>query len=339
MEYLSNEIFYEIFEYLDACDIFNGFSNLNNRFQILLNHPSLRLKMNIQFKTISQFQDHCLKYILPNQHRIISLHLTDLYYINPFLQLCYLNSSFNRLESLVFVNIKPGEFILLLPNLTQLPNLSSLTVYHGNDWEISNDFYHLIFCLPYLKYNKLSSNASSYHLPSSSYINKQISPIEYLVIDHPCDLNHLIAILSCTPQLRYLTCKRMVAMEKKIKTKNLMTLSNLTHLFFYQCQVPFDDLEIFIEKISTQLRVLYIHTSSDNSYLDGSRWERLIIQYLPFLRTFNFEYSEFISTRQNTLVSRFASPFWTDRHWVLDIKVDMYQESTTKMTYSIHSHK
>ncbi len=38
---LSNECFYEIFDYLDGCQIYEAFSNLNYRFQQLLNSSSL----------------------------------------------------------------------------------------------------------------------------------------------------------------------------------------------------------------------------------------------------------------------------------------------------------
>ncbi len=160
-----------------------------------------------------------------------------------------------------------------------------------------------------------------------------------MIIDHPYDLNQLIGILSCTPELRYLICKRTIVIDGKIKSKNLPILSNLTHLFFYQCQLKFQDLEIFIEKISSQLRVLCINTSSDSSYLDADRWEQLISEYLPFLRTFNFEYRYFIRTPRDVFVNKFTSPFWIDRRWILELKVDIYQESMTKITYSIHPQK
>jgi hypothetical protein len=160
-----------------------------------------------------------------------------------------------------------------------------------------------------------------------------------LIIDHPCDLNQLIAMLSCTPHLRHLTCKRTIALDKQIKSKNLIRLSNLTHIFFHECRLEFRDLEKFIEKISSQLRVLHINTSLDISYLDADRWEAIISQHLPFLRTFNFEYRDFNPTSNNMSVSKFTSAFWIDRRWIFELKVDMYQESITKMTYSIHSSK
>jgi hypothetical protein len=45
IENLSNEFFYEIFDYLDGCDIYEGFSNLNSRFQRLFNSSSLLFKI------------------------------------------------------------------------------------------------------------------------------------------------------------------------------------------------------------------------------------------------------------------------------------------------------
>ena len=47
LESLSNEIFYEIFEYLDGCDLIQAFSQLNQRFEDLIQHPSLPLISNL----------------------------------------------------------------------------------------------------------------------------------------------------------------------------------------------------------------------------------------------------------------------------------------------------
>jgi hypothetical protein len=45
IENLSNELFYEIFNYLYAWDIYNAFSNLNYRFQQLLDNSSILYKI------------------------------------------------------------------------------------------------------------------------------------------------------------------------------------------------------------------------------------------------------------------------------------------------------
>ena len=51
IETLSNEVFLEIFDYLDGCDILNAFSNLNSRFQDLINSSKLLLKIRLCSKS------------------------------------------------------------------------------------------------------------------------------------------------------------------------------------------------------------------------------------------------------------------------------------------------
>ena len=66
----------------------------------------------------------------------------------------------------------------------------------------------MIFHLPVLKYNKLSllDTKQSNLIAPSLVVNIQFSTIEYLIIDHICNLNPLISILQYTPHLRCLQC-------------------------------------------------------------------------------------------------------------------------------------
>ena len=48
-EDFSNEFFYEIFDYLNGCEIYEAFSDLNTRFQQLLDDPSFRYKIHIDY--------------------------------------------------------------------------------------------------------------------------------------------------------------------------------------------------------------------------------------------------------------------------------------------------
>ncbi|CAF3460132.1 unnamed protein product, partial [Rotaria sp. Silwood2] len=47
IENFSNEFFYEIFDYLYGDDIYKAFSNLNDRFQQLLNSSAVLFKIYI----------------------------------------------------------------------------------------------------------------------------------------------------------------------------------------------------------------------------------------------------------------------------------------------------
>jgi hypothetical protein len=109
-----------------------------------------------------------------------------------------IDSSLNRLESLVIHRIEPAKLISFLIDLACLPRLFSLSIDTWNDFENLNDVYRLILALPILKYNKflLCGDDSSITLPMAN--NKQLSTIKYLVIDHSCTFNELASIVSYT---------------------------------------------------------------------------------------------------------------------------------------------
>jgi hypothetical protein len=47
IENFTNEFFYKVFDYLDGCDIYQAFANLNRRFEQLLNSSSVVFKINL----------------------------------------------------------------------------------------------------------------------------------------------------------------------------------------------------------------------------------------------------------------------------------------------------
>ena len=79
-EDLSNEIIYELFDYLDMCHIYQAFIDLNSRFKNLLMYSSLPLKINIKYLSKSNVQSYYTRFILANINRISFLYLW-----NPFL--------------------------------------------------------------------------------------------------------------------------------------------------------------------------------------------------------------------------------------------------------------
>ncbi|CAF4564186.1 unnamed protein product, partial [Rotaria magnacalcarata] len=72
LDNVSNELSYEIFGYLDGCQIYESFSNLNYRFYQLLNSSCLLLKM-IDYFTI---KDDCF---VNNWNEIISYNSKQIF--------------------------------------------------------------------------------------------------------------------------------------------------------------------------------------------------------------------------------------------------------------------
>jgi hypothetical protein len=100
IENLSNEFFYEIFEYLDGCEIFQAFSNLNCRFQQLINSSSVLLKINFDCSTTNELRMNIYKQLLnENKHQILSFRMKSLRQNSEFLSSFSIDSSFDRLES------------------------------------------------------------------------------------------------------------------------------------------------------------------------------------------------------------------------------------------------
>jgi hypothetical protein len=75
IEHFSNEIFYEIFDYLDGISIYEAFSNVNYYFEQLLNSSSLLLKMKLEYSTSN-------KIFMKNYEKILSLNKYQIFSIN-----------------------------------------------------------------------------------------------------------------------------------------------------------------------------------------------------------------------------------------------------------------
>jgi hypothetical protein len=147
MENLSNELFYEIFDYLDSCDIYQAFSNLNYRFQRLLNSSSLLFKTTFHRSAFEQkFIKNYKQIIRFNKNQILSIHFLSSTH-KKMISSLNIDSSFNRLESLVFHSIEPDILISLLPKLIPLPRFFSLTINTRNILKDLTGIYRFIFDL------------------------------------------------------------------------------------------------------------------------------------------------------------------------------------------------
>jgi hypothetical protein len=337
-EDLSNEIIYEIFEYLDAYDIYEGFRDLNRRFQNLLLTSTIPLKINHLFLSKSTFYRYFTHLITPNIHRIRSFRLSDPFISDLGSLLIQNTSKFTRLETLILDGIESIYLAILLHDLPSLPYLCSLTIaYNGSNSE-TDTIYPLIFQLPVLKYCKLSfkNGFGSNLMPT---FDNKYSPIEYLIMKGNCNLELLAAFLSYTPQLRHLSIDYPSADYRDQTELFPIVLNHLTHASLRLDCIQFYQFVPLVRKLFQNLQVLRISTSY-GLYLDAIQWERLIVSYMPCLRIFDLQYTDLVFNNTDSMIwcqdlmNGFTSPFWMERQWFFAHRHNWGRSSTRGILYS-----
>ncbi|CAF1137166.1 unnamed protein product [Rotaria sordida] len=349
LEHLSNEIFYEIFDYLDGCFVYSIFSNLNIRFKYLFNDSSLPLKLNLSWTSKSTFEYYYNYIIIPNLNRIISLHIPNPLAIKSILSLFSINNSFIRLESINFGRVNAAHITSLLTHLKKLPRLFSLSININNPKYDTHIIFQLIFLLPVLKYCKISSenDESMFSIPILARKNEQQeSSIEYLIINSICEFDQLIAILSYTPRLTHLSCHSLYIGNDQIQIPIIVTTTtNLRKLSIELDATPFHIFKTFVSKISFQLEVLRISAKYENSYLDAKQWQQLISCHMPHLRIFDFQFKsqlcddEMKSIEYDKLIEQFNNKFWYERKWFFTYQNCRGDYGPFKIFYSIRPYR
>ncbi|CAF4244355.1 unnamed protein product, partial [Didymodactylos carnosus] len=197
-----------------------------------------------------EIEHYCKDVIIQNEHRILSLYFEDEPVINDFLTHCIIDLSFDRLESIVLDEVSLDRLVILFFYLKSLPRLVSLTIYIENKWSCDDD----------------GKELDAFVVLAS---NERFSTIEYLNIDHKCIFNELFSILQHTPQLRHLIHKNLIKSNTNIDFQKLVALPNLIYLRIDNCEIGFDEFEIFITKLYAQLQILNIEQHLCDGCLDA----------------------------------------------------------------------
>jgi hypothetical protein len=126
-EDLSNDIIYEIFEFLDFFHIYQSFFDLNLTFRKLITCSNIPIKINISTISRENFQDYYTNIIIPYQHRITSLCITNKLIFDLDISPHHILSKFIRLETLILENINPEYLDNILNDIASLFKLSSFS--------------------------------------------------------------------------------------------------------------------------------------------------------------------------------------------------------------------
>lgn len=337
-EYLSNEILYEIFEYLDFYDISQAFLNLNARFEYLLLDPTLPINADCSRISKPNFNAYFTNTVIPNLYRVKSLHLSILSPVNSVLLSLDNFIELTRLETLVLNNI-PRLHLFDLRYLHALPRLTSLVIignHHLNDQEI---VYSRVFQLSALKYFKVSLDHRSRPASNTLFPSTNItSPIEHLVIENIIHIDLLYAILSYVPHLRRLMIRNIIGSDKR-NDPSLNTLAEFTHFTIGLCDLPFSDFQLLANNALRNLRILCISTNNNRTFLEANQWQDLILASMPNLEIFDLQCSYPNQQRSELMISAFRSSFWTDRQWFFALQYPTNLSSDPTVFYTTKPYK
>lgn len=282
-EDLPVELFYSIFDYFWAHELFYSFANLNEHFDEILIHSHIHIS--------SENQD--LIYFPSN---VLSLTL---------------NSSPISLEE--FVNLRSLTLIQCnLGDLHQFPqSLSRLCI---KNTELSPEHLEQIFLNSHLITVQLNLH---HKLTIPSTIFSSTSYIQYLTINY-ISLNDIIQLLGCTKHLKYLHVS-LFGVDQDFMG-NISPLSSLTRLTCLSLGIDFSILcSQFLSIYFPNLVNLSIFTSyvEDNFFINSL--ESLLMHNLPYTKKLNVSVQFLIHrtiTNENidSLTRRFRTAFWLKRN-------------------------
>ena len=333
LEDLANEILFEIFDYLDGCDILHAFSHLNNHFEQFLHHSSYLYRI-YRFSTREHtFQSYCRRYLLSHRYQILSLHLFDQVLINSFFQLSSPDLSFSRLQSLVLIAIKPSQLLVFLHQSTNYPRLIRLTIRLIGPTNNLDHLYGRIFQISTLKSLKFSIAMEEKQFILPTNFHSPISSLERFNLDHDCSIRQLDHLLSYTPHLQHLICRRLLDARSVLPNR----LENLRSISIKDWDVSFDHFEIFVKQLHcSKLEALsFVNRSNDLTYLDADLWQKLIDQSIPRLHRLNFQFvKRFPSEDFFPMIQRQIRQFWIEHRWIFQLEINFRE-----MIYSFHPYR
>lgn len=318
-ELLPNEIFLELFDYLDGTDLFQAFVGLNNRFNSLLYDHYRTFRFDFHSISKRSFHTICYQHLPRIADRVIALSLTNLTELLE--QMCLFFSCipsidvFTHLQSLSLINVNRYELVEII--LEQCRHLNHLTHLKCQFEDISDHYSHLqsiidhVWSLSKLVHCEMSFRSfvqMHLHLPNRSISLKRLSLENSFVDSH--QLNQLF---DCTPHLKDLW------------------ISLYEHNLEYQpiLHPSLTRLRIFVSESTDSSRILLLLQTMPNlqsltitlrCIIRGHQWEELISNSMPKLNEFRLGMIKKISWDQteleqmNKLIDSYRNPFWITVH-------------------------
>jgi len=210
LEDLSNEIFFEIFDYLHALDIFTAFNSLNKRILSIL--QSIPLRVIILNSHYSREIDFLSSHLTFHAHQVISLKSYDtIRDRSSIISLLFNRHHFINLQSCTFMSINPStELENVIKQVESLNRLVSFFIKQSNDDDINEkDKCDITRTILMHKSSSLRSAMLHYktydYLDISTYASNLIS-LDLLMSGSPLTVStySFLPILRVCHRIRYL---------------------------------------------------------------------------------------------------------------------------------------
>ena len=288
LEDLPTELFFSIFDYFWAHELFSSFGNLNTRIDEII--------VNSQLHISSENQN-----IIYTPCHVRSLKL---------------NTSPLSLEE--FTNLRSLTLNkCTLDNLRQFPSrLSHLCI---QDMDLAPSNIKFIFESSTLTNVQLNLHHKVNFSPSLLTINKNFSNIEYLTVNY-ISLNDIIELLQYTGKLKYLRVSLYGINRQKIPS--FFSIPTVNRIICLSIGISFDILcTKFLSVYFPNIENLSIFTSYIDQNLFIHSLEELLMNKLHFVKKLNISVQFMINrtlTNNNdnieSMSARFRTAFWIKRN-------------------------
>ena len=319
-EGLPNEILFDLFEYFNIIDLFRAFSDLNSRFDNLLFDYDQKYHLDFRWISKHDMEIVCQDYLSSITKQIISLRISDDDQTPVSSELLF-SSGFtldqcNRLQSFSLYHIHSlNRIYQIISQCHHIPSLTHLSFIKCNFSQDEKDFQYFIntiWSLPKLTHCKLDYTLPSHGLLTQiSIISHSIQCLSMKTIH--CDMHTLSHLSKYTPNLRQL-CTTIFCgcRDEQLQTGVSSIISlNIIHK---------SSLNTMINLFHDMLNLRYLTLETNYIYLNGSGWEKILIEHLSNIKIFRLRMFFELSSVKNreeqvdALVNSFRTPFWLQKH-------------------------
>ncbi|CAM4819947.1 unnamed protein product [Rotaria magnacalcarata] len=332
LESLSNEVLLDLFELLDVVNLLRAFSGLNTRFNSLLFGDFQSYRVDLRSMSKEDFYIFYSTYLPSILNRIIYLRLSDdedtPCQCSHFQSTGFTLNRFTHLRSLIFnsfstdVNINQ-EFFTGLHHLHNLKRLKFVDcrLYHLH-LEDFRDVIDQIWNLPKLSrlYWHISFKCSR-RFSFPKYTSRSLRNLT--IVNYNYDSYDFACLLEKTPYLRKFSMlsddygdQDIRISRKFLPSSHTSSIRELT-LFSIRSQALMTSLFQFLPHV-THLKIEIFSID-----LDGHQWKKMIVNYLPQLKDFQFKIDLDLcrsiddSTNEDKIdqyLSTYLTPFWIEHH-------------------------